>query len=159
MKIILPTFTYAGFIVLLGVFYFHPVKCPFEKDISTASIENYSAVQEKYIYSIESAVVDEADVFGIAQVSGWIVKDNGNIYTPIEVEIVLISDDIAYRVSTYSVKRSDIFYLDSSESGGYLARFPSRQMVSGEYTIGFLINENKSTTVLRTDEKLIVERE
>ena len=158
-NIMVPFFAYILFFLFLSNVYFHSVCCPFEKNISEVSVKNMDMATEEYIYSIENSIVDENDLFRIAQISGWIVKRNEASYMPLSAELILASNDMAYRIILQRKERKDIWNLKRSDKkymAGYCATFPSVRLDNGDYTIGFIVNENNREAVLWTDEKISI---
>lgn len=158
----LPVLVYGLFLAELILVIRHPVRCPYERTVSEYSAEFTQAQKEEYVCGLDRHEVNEGDLFRTAEVSGWLVQKENGRWKPVAADILLESADKSYKVHSYSVKRSDVYYMDQSDSDskdlyvGHLSRFPAAVLEAGEYKIGFLIEENREPAVYWTEETIVI---
>lgn len=161
-KICLPVLAYGMFVAELLMIVKHPVRCPYEKNVSEYEIKTEQVQEEKYVCGIDRYEVNPKDPFQIAEISGWLARWDTNGWKPVSADILLQGIDRAYKVRSYCVKRADIYYTDQSDLNdrdlyiGHLSRFPVAALKSGEYRIGFLLEGSRKSAVYWTEEMIVI---
>lgn len=150
---------YLLFFVCLGMLFFHPVQCPYERNVSKINITETKISKNSYAWAIEEKKINYDDPFHLARVSGWIAKPDGKYYVPVSAYLILYSEseDIAYKVRLYEEKRTDIPGLNQSVPNsellfvGFFAQFPTKNIQKEKYRIGFLLDENNIDCIVWSD--------
>jgi len=160
LKIGIPICIYIFFLLGICYVYHHPIKCPFSRDIGLLNDKELPLAQNEYIYNIDQCHVDEEDIFHLITISGWLLREEDGKYVKADADLVLQSKYETYRINIYDIKRTDVYYVDQSDPNtedaycGFLAHFPADEIAAGKYKIGFLVNENRTTSVFWTDSEV-----
>lgn len=156
-RFLLPVLIYVLFFIEIISIYASTNVCTFEHTIKELKVvPEYLAVGE-YLYEIEESLIDEEDLYRLVNISGYLMKRETEKYLPVAADLLLVSDDKAYRLDLYTNKRTDIYYLDQSNPDskdlyvGWFGKFPAESVENDIYKIGFVISENNSEAVLWTD--------
>ena len=149
---------------LVQLFNIEP-SCSYSRYVHETDTGNYPVVEEidQYRYGIDYCdYVRDADgnifdYFGLIQIAGWEVSNQGEIWGTSMEGILLESDDHAYRVDTEMRKKTDIPYLDQSDpenkslNVAFFTYIPQDSLQSGNYRVGIIILESKKQKVLWTE--------
>ena len=136
--------------------------CPFENMVKEIDITILKESEGNYKYELEENYVDMTDLFQLAHISGWLVRNEESTYTKISADIVIMSDKLAYRIDSYNTQRTDAYYIDQSNPIkdaiyiGFLSRFPTKDMEKGEYMVGLIVEEDQEQSIFWTDEIILI---
>ena len=152
---------YLLFIIEIIFIYNNLGVCSFEHDVKLLDNATLTSTAGEYIYEVENNFVNEADVYKLVTISGYLVGKENDDYFPVNAKLLLLSDDKKYEIYLHQVQRSDIVYVDQSNRNskdlfaGWLCKFPANSVEAGEYKIGFIIHEN-GNSLLMTDRTITI---
>lgn len=158
----LPVLAYGMFIAELILIIGHPVRCPYEKNISEYEEETVRMPEGEYVCGFDRHEVNEEDPFLTAEVSGWLARQENGRWKPVTAQLLLAGADKSYKVRSYGVKRADVYYTEQSDPDsrdlyiGHLSRFPASVLETGEYRLGFLLEESGEPAVYWTEDTITV---
>ena len=174
-KIILSLLSAVIVALVLGIFLFNLFHiqpgCAYSRYVHETDTGSYPVVEEtdRYRYGIDYCdYVRDADgnifdYFGLIQIAGWEVSNQGETWGTSMEGILLESDDHAYRVDTEMRKKTDIPYLDQSDpeskslNVAFFTYIPQDSISTGSYRVGILVRDGKEHHALWTESMLEVQ--
>lgn len=151
---------YVLFFIELLSMYENLNRCSFEQDIIEMPNYAYNQTNNEYIFEIETNCICEDDLYRLINISGWLIKKDNNLFSPVEADLLLVSDNNIYKLNLHYTKRTDLYYLNQANNNdknlyvGWFGKCPADNIENGIYKLGFLLQEDNNQSILWTEKTI-----